>query len=304
MDSKRYPNNIDDIIDEANEYHTLFDYVTDGKLVTENELKFNGDIELAKKYEDEEAATALINLYNQVCYSIDDDVPICSTVSNDESLKTDNESQNEEFKEENIDLLDTSHQINFSLVRYIPPQIHITTFQTPHEPRIKYLLRSLKLWQEFLNSGDIDKLQVLFNDILEPNLLVRLNDASPPIVSRQKWCDFHLSFLGHVPDFCVFYSNITRTKRRVVTLKCNTFGSLPYVNNNTDDSKSVWNYFEHTPIEKWDEHHKIQKQKYDTLKSQNKIIKFEKRAIWYLMLSRDLKRFTKLMAGQCKFDIY
>ena len=87
-------------------------------------------------------------------------------------------------------------------------------------------------------------------------------------------------------------------------MKCNTFGSLPYVNNNTDDSKSVWNYFEHTPIEKWDEHHKIQKQKYDTLKSQNKIIKFEKRAIWYLMLSRDLKRFTKLMAGQCKFDIY
>ena len=294
----------DDIIDEENEYYLLYDYVHDGNESTDNHLKFNGDIELAKKYEEEEAASALIDLYNRSCDSIDDDESMDENDAinpKDECMKSDvNDNQNEEQKN-HIDL-NSSSQVQFTLARYSPPQIQITTFQQRHEPRMKYLLRSLKLWQEFINSGDMDKLNVLFNDILAEDFL-RLSTTSPPIVGRQKWRDYYAVLLRNIPDYCVFFTNIVRTKRRVIILRDTSFGTVPYIDPN-DKSTVTWNIFEHTPIEKLDEHHKIQKQKYEALKLLNRPIKFERTSFRYLMLTRDLKRILKLMASNVKIDVF
>ena len=286
MESKQ-SNDGDEIIDELNEYPLLLRYIIDSGLATENDLKFNGDVELAKQYEENEAASALVDLYNAQDHNIDwhseTDVLRIKTVEN--STKS-------------------SQENTFLLPRYSPqnPHFQLTTFQQPHEPRIKYLLRSLKLWQEFVNSGDLDKLQVLFNDILSEDCLLLSNSAIPPIVGRQKIYEQNISLNRNIPDYCVFYNNIVRPKRRAITLKGNSFGTLPYANAN-DASTLTWNIFEYVPTNKLDEHHKIQKQKYDGLKSQNIPIKIEQRASWFLLLSRDIRHITKIMAITAKTDV-
>ena len=88
-------------------------------------------------------------------------------------------------------------------------------------------------------------------------------------------------------------------------MKGNSFGTLPNANNAAKDkSTTSWNVIEHTPIEKLDEHHKLQKQKYEALKSQNKSIRYERSATWYFMLDKKLQHFENLMACDEQVDIY
>jgi hypothetical protein len=94
-----------------------------------------------------------------------------------------------------------------------------------------------------------------------------------------------------------------RTRKRVIALKSFSFGKFPYAHAN-DSSHTSWNHLEYASIDTLDEHHKIQKQIYETLKSQNKLMKFERRATWYMMLSRDLKYIVKLMASNAKVDVF
>ena len=191
----------------------------------------------------------------------------------------------------------------FLLARYSPPKLNLTSFQRPHEPRIKYLLRSLKLWQEYVNSGALDKLKILLNDILTVDCLMLTNNAIPPVVGRHNIYEQRMSLNRNIPDYCVFFNNIVRPKRRVITLSINCFGTMPHPNTN-DRSTLTWNIFEYVPMDKLDEHHKIQKQKYDALKAQNKTIKMEHRASWFLLLSRDLKCIAKIMATNSKLDVF
>ena len=195
-----------------------------------------------------------------------------------------------------------SKEIKFPLTRYIPLPTQVITFQQQHEPRSRYLLRSLKLWQEFSNSGDLEKLRVLLNDILDDKC-VMINGPSPPVVGRDTIYALVVSLLRNIPDFCVFYTNIVRSKKRVITMTSNNFGSFPYANAN-GETKLTWNFFEITPIDKMDDHHKIQKQKYDMLKCQNKIIKFERSVTRFLLLNRDEKRFIKIMSCDDKINVY
>ena len=55
--------------------------------------------------------------------------------------------------------------------------------------------------------------------------------------------------------------------------------TFPYAENRYDKSMTAWNLFE-SPKESLNEYHQIQKQKYDTLKIQNKSMKFEKRGVF------------------------
>ena len=88
-------------------------------------------------------------------------------------------------------------------------------------------------------------------------------------------------------------------------MKGNSFGTLPNANNAAKDkSTTSWNVIEHTPIEKLDEHHKLQKQKYEALKAQNKPIRYERSATWYFMLDKKLQHFENLMACDEQVDIY
>ena len=288
--NETHQNDGDEIIDEVNEYPPLFGYFVDCGLATENKLSFNGDIELAKEYEAFEAASTLISL--------------CS--SYDSTSKVDLNNEIDDMKVENSDLvesIDNTILRNFSLPRYTPPRLQLSTFQLPNEPRVTYLLRSIKLWQEYKNSGDLDKLRILFNDILAEDCLMFLYSTKPPIIGRQKIFELSVSLNRNIPDFCLFYNNIVRSKKRVITYNQNSFGTMPTVNVN-DKSTATWNIFEYTPTEILDEHHQLQKQKYDILKSQNKVIKFERRCIWIVMLSRDSKYFTKIMLTNSIIDIY
>ena len=149
----------------------------------------------------------------------------------------------------------------------------------------------------------MEKLKELFDDTLAQDC-IQLNALSPPMVGREKIYDVQISIQRNIPDYCVFYSNIVRTKKRLITLKSNCFGSLPYTNNPCDKTTNAWNFFETTPYEMLDEHYKLQKQKYDTLKSQNKIVRFEKRATWHVILSRDARQIIKIMAYNVKVDVY
>ena len=184
----------------------------------------------------------------------------------------------------------------FSLSRYNPPKLSITSFQRSHEPRIKYLLRSIDLWQEFMNSGDLDKLHILFKDIFSENYIILNDNKFPPIMGLHKLCDVSDSLLRNIPDYCIFYSNITRSKRRVIMMKAKSFGTLPYaniINKNT----FLWDIFENTSIDKLDQHHVIQKMKYDALKSQKKCIKFETSVTLNIVLNRANHQIEKMSFG-------
>ena len=342
----------DDILDEVNEFHLLYDYVSDFGLVSGDELNFNGDVESARRYEEnEDIASLFINF--------DDDIVDTNTISNHEihcngrSLNINEHTilsafnihdnpisphppmtasllqpNNEEIfhnqpedvacNRESFDIDDgnqkdnyknqllgpnTSNEVKFPLTRYIPSQLQVTTFQYAREPRTKYLVRSLKLWQEFSNSGDIEKMRVLLYDILDVKCAM-INGPCPPIVGRDTIYAQYISILRNIPDFCVFYTNIVRSKRRVITMKSNNFGTFAYANNTNDETIVEWNIFENTPIDRMTEHQKLQKVKYDALKSQNKDIKFERRVTRFLMLSKDHKRFIKLMSCDDKIDVY
>lgn len=250
---------------------------------------------LDDKNDENEAAFALIDLRNFKPGNINKDAP-CHNIKlsiNDKATCIKHE------------------QIGFHLPVYFPTRINLNvkTFQLSNEARIKYLIRSLKLWAEFMNSGDLDKLRILFNDILVEDFIF-IDYNMPPKIGQQKIFETATSVLSNVPDYCSSNNKIERSKKRIITMKCNTFGTLAYINVCSDSGKysniqstASWNMFESTPFDKFDEHHKIQKQKYDLLKSKNKNIMFKRRSTCSLVLSRDLKQFAKLMIYNVKVDI-
>jgi hypothetical protein len=315
---------LDNILDELNEYHSLYDYVTDGKKVTDTALKFDGDAEKARKYQE---GSQYLDLYDSdVSVDINGDSAHGNQMSNIQSsidksaeVETDEESKNTFETDaysnnvQNSSSMISSNSSNsngssrsrinkpFLPILYSQPKSQPTTFQRPGEPRSKYLLRASQLWQCFLNSGNFDKLHILFNDVLAEKCLV-YNLIGGVIVGRTKLLEFYMSIFRHVPDYCAFFSNVVRTKKRLIVSKGNSFGSFPYAGAH-DSKTAAWNIFEH-PIETLDENQLMQKQKYDSLKSQNKLIKFERSATWYLTLSRDLRCVEKIMATNIQAEVF
>ena len=241
LDTSKY---IDDILDEVNEYHLLYDYVSDFGISNKIELEFNGDFEAAKRYEQNEQASASIDFFDQIEF-----------LEDDENTTQDHAAGDIENKPPSTDGSNISNR-PFSLARYKPSQIQLTSFQLPQESRAKYLVRSLQLWQEFINSGDFERLQVLFNDILDDDCL-HIYGPSMPMIGRDKILEQHKSILRYVPDFCVAYTKIVRSKKRLITIKGNSFGTFPYANA-VDKTINSWNIFENASIDRLDEHHKTQ----------------------------------------------
>ena len=187
----------------------------------------------------------------------------------------------------------------FVLARFSTPSptVEVFIFQQPKESRMKFLLRSPKLWQEFLNSGNLEKLKTLFGDILIDDCLL-LPYMCSPIVGSNKIYNLQKSSLENVPDLYVLFSNIQHTKRRLVTMKTRMFGTL------TDTkASSSWNFFEHTSQDKMDDYNKTQKEKYDSTKSQKKLVKFESTSTWYLTLNRNMTQITKITTNNVKMEI-
>ena len=193
----------------------------------------------------------------------------------------------------------------FILALYSIPKVqsleNVTTFQLPNETRMKYLIRYPKLQEQFFNSGDLEKLKILFNDVMVKDVVV-LNHSFPLFVGRNKVFEIYVSLLRNIPDVCVFNKRGIRSGHRTIMHQASSYGSAPYVHAN-DKSTEKWNIFENTPVEKLDAFHKIQKQKYDMLKSQNKMIRYEKSSIWYLSLDKELQHFSKMRSTNEKVEI-
>ena len=146
--------------------------------------------------------------------------------------------------------ISSSHSTNnsyeaFSLALYTArkKQSTVTTFQLVSESRIRYVLRFPNLYQEFLNSGNLHKLKILFNDIFTKDVIF-LTQTSPILVGRDKLLDYMTSAHQNVPDFCVFFTNVTRTKHRLVTMKGKSIGTLFYNDTSSSDQTTTFlNYF-------------------------------------------------------------
>ena len=176
-----------------------------------------------------------------------------------------------------------------------------TTFQKLKESRIKYLCRFPKLYQEFFNSGNFDMLKILFDDVIAKDIIL-ITQGNQQLMGRERFHQLLISIYENIPDMCIFFNEIVHSKKRLINMNGNSFGTFPYANS-CDKSRAAWNIFEYALIEKLDEYHKIQKQKYDVLKSQNKPIKFERRATWHFILTRDLKCVKKIVTFTEKTEI-
>ena len=174
--------------------------------------------------------------------------------------------------------------------------------QYPNEPRSKYLLRFPQLYQEFMNSSNLEKLKALVYDVITENFIFHIQ-TSPPIVGVDKIYEMQCMTLRSAPDWYVLFSKMKRIKNRIWTLRSKSCGTLPYNLLSMETAKSYWNFVDMS-IEKLDGFHQLQKQKYDTLVSQNKMIKFERTSKWYFFSNRDCNQFDKVMAYQTQVGIF
>ena len=297
MDSTSENDDFYAFLSETNEYDKFFGCIKELGLDEESELSFEGDVELMKKYEEKNSATLFTDSYDE---KNDDD----AVNFDDMTGLAEEPHQKDQSEREDLGTVEVTSSENklpaTTLTNLKPPTI--TSFQLRREPRSKYLLRFPKLFQEFMNSGNLHNLKILFDDVLSSDVMI-LTQVNPPVVGRDKVFASQCSMLRNVPDCYVVFSKVTRPKRQLMTMASNNFGTFPYANTN-DPTRKSWNLFEFTPEEKLDEHHKIQKQKYDTLKSQNKDIKIERRVTWYLLLSADYRCITKIMTNNMKYYVY
>ena len=331
-------NDFDISVDEANEFDLLFGCMHEFGLDAENELKFNGDAEVARKYQENaengDFLCEFFEMYSQTdaCFNESPTNSTGSVIIKSESTPRNEINKNEDIiqmsnniRSKNSDVLDSglrsesesnySNTVNatasagktpepFNLAFYSTPRhpSSLTTFQNLNEPRWKYLVRAMKLYQNFFNGGDFNNLEILYKDIYTKDVLLLMKGV-PPMVGIHKLLELQRSLHRNIPDICLFLNDIKRPKRRLFTMKGNSFGSFVYANSN-DSTRASWNFMEYAPIEKMDEYHKIQKQKYDDLKGQQKVIRFEKRAIWHFVLDTEMKKIDKIMSCHEKFDIF
>ena len=306
--------NFDEFSDRAQEYDLLKNFFKDYGVIikTENELKFDDDKEKASKYKNDhdelmDSPTPTPMHYGIFPSNIDDSyferyntsTSSCNTFHSDskpvetkvsKSPSTDNNS--------NIILDDVS----LSLTNSAPQHCITSIFRKRNEPRTKYFLRFPKLCQEYFNSGNLDKLKLLFNEFLAEDLTV-VTKGNPPLKGRDNFYQAMCSMQKNVPDMCIFFSNSGYLNRKVISLDGNSFGTFVYANS-PDESRAAWNTFEYASIDTFDDHHIIQKHKYDMLKCQNKPIKFERRAKWQYVLSPDFTTIEKMSAFNEKVDIF
>lgn len=271
-----------------------FDFNLFGENLTDNELTFNGDVELAKEYSEKEKEEIIKTNDLSGCH--------------DKILK-DFESHNE-YKSDMLSTSSTASVNRMSKLDVSGPII----LQNPKESRLNYLLRFPKLYQEFMNSSNLEKLKALLYDVLAEECIFHIL-TSPPMMGVHKIYEMQCLTLKNAPDFYTLIYHIKYVKKRIITLRGKSFGTLPHTNNNNSSSstsklqptennkQTFWNFMG-ISLEKLDEFHRLQKQKYDTLVSQNKIIKFERSTKWYVFLNKELTKVEKVMAHETHLEIF
>ena len=174
----------------------------------------------------------------------------------------------------------------------IPPIV----LQCPKEARTKYLLRFPKMYQEFMNSSNIEKLKALIYDTFTQDFVYHIL-TSPPMMGIENIYEMQCQTLLSSPDFYVSIGDIKYFNRRTITCLGTSFGTVPYIATEPQPNKrtSFWNFLGLSP-QMLDVFHQIQKQKYDLLISQKKTIRFKRKTRWYLFLNKESSKFKKGMA--------
>ena len=189
----------------------------------------------------------------------------CHGVSIDESK---NDTSNSESVQVDRQIL---YQPKISSISYPRLKIPIV-LQCPKEARTRYLLRFPNLYQEFMNSSNVEKLKFLLYDTLTEDCVYHIL-TSPPMMGIEKVYEMQCATLLSSPDFYLSISDIKYYKRRILTCLGTSFGTLHtyHCNLNSQSNKEAsFCNFLGMPLHKLDDFHQIQKQKYDRLVSKKK----------------------------------
>ena len=152
-----------------------------------------------------------------------------------------------------------------------------------------------------LNSGDLNKFKIFLDDILTDDCMFHMI-TSPHFEGRETIYSSYLTILRNSPDFYVLFSNVKRVKKRIISFNCNSFGTLPF-KDSQECSPTLYNFFGST-LHSLDDFHKEQKHKFDLLKCQHKVIKFERKTNWNFILNREVNNVCKVMAKTTRLEIF
>ena len=178
--------------------------------------------------------------------------------------------------------------------------------QCPKEARTRYLLRFPQLYQQFMNSSNVEKLKALFYETLTEDCVYHIL-TSPPMIGIRRVYELQCLTLLSSPDFYVSISDIKFFNRRIITCVGTSFGTVPYLARDQSPSSNkqitFWNFIG-MPFQELDKFHQIQKQTYDRLISQKKSIRFERKTRWYLFLNRERSKVQRGMARFSSVEIF
>ena len=180
---------------------------------------------------------------------------------------------------------------------YVPNQ---RMLQFKGEGRIPFLMRFPQLWQLAVNEGDSKAQQILMNEVLTEDCIFQPT-VKKIVTGKANVAAFMIFILKLMPDFYMTFSNIKHKERRVITFKQVCIGSI--IPNPPESTNAPKGIFETLPIADMDAKMKLQKQKYDLLKSQNKIISVERKAFFSIRLNPELQYIEAIMTKGITFEV-
>ena len=169
------------------------------------------------------------------------------------------------------------------------------------EGRIPFLLRFPKLWQIALNQGDARAQRILMNEVLTEDCIFQPT-IKLTLTGKARVVEYMVTVLRSLPDFYMKFSSLKHNKNRIITFKQSCYGSI--VPNIIESTPNPFRFiFDYLPTTDLDEHMKLQKQKYDLLKSQNKVISIVRKTFITLRLNSELQYIEAIMAHGIVFEI-
>ena len=190
-----------------------------------------------------------------------------------------------------------------SYVQSIMKEIYIpnrSMLQIKGEGRIPFLMRFPKLWETALNRGDSKAQKVLMNEVLTEDCIFQPT-VKVTFTGRENVVSYMISVLSSMPDFYAKFSNIKHKDRRTISCILSCYGTI--IPLQLEPMNSWKNVFEFVPIDIMDENMKLQKKKYDFLKSQNKTISIERKSFFIVRLNSELQYIEAIMSKGITFKI-
>ena len=189
---------------------------------SEISLSFQGDINLAKSYLEQDDNNCLRNAASLEKASASSDKRKLNSNSYEISNK-----QNSSSDDDNM----SNNSASRTSTRLIPKNpcsfsdLSTTTlYQYTGESRMQYLLRFPKLLQIAVNSSDFEMMKKLYNEVLTDDCIFQ-GGIYGLSSGRQKILEISASTVGIMPDYYAIAFNIKRVKKRMITHSLFTTGT-------------------------------------------------------------------------------